>query len=350
MNRKRIKEFDFFRLFVIFLMIQGHTFRALLHPSLRDSTWFAFHEYIHGVTAPGFLFMAGFLFLYTFEPDNHKKLLVKFWRYTGIIAIGYWLHLPFFSLRKIIRVNSPEMWESFLQVDILQTIGASLIILLLTGILLKRKNWLGVTSLILTMLVLFFTPFMKELKFNALNPVIFYFDTKRSPFPLIPWSSHLFAGAFFAFLYSRLSVRNFYAFLLTASFIFLFTEKISFLSSVAPTLAALGKVLLLFLFSRLFVPFYERSLFLLRIAGESLFLYVFHIIIVYGSVLKKGLSHYFGRLLNLAETLSVFGLVLVISFVAAYIVLQIRKNKPLFYTIKYSLYGWFFIEFFKRPY
>ena len=65
--KKRLVYIDYYKMIIILLMIQGHTLRALLDRDLKVGRWFKIHEYVHGVVAPGFLFLSGFLFYHTLK-------------------------------------------------------------------------------------------------------------------------------------------------------------------------------------------------------------------------------------------------------------------------------------------
>ena len=47
---------DLLRFCAVFLMVQGHTFSSLLDPSVRAERWYQHHNFVHGYTAPMFLF------------------------------------------------------------------------------------------------------------------------------------------------------------------------------------------------------------------------------------------------------------------------------------------------------
>jgi len=58
-----------------------------------------------------------------------KPVRRRMLRFLGLIAIGYALHLPFFSLRKTIRTAGPSEIKALLQSDVLQCIGVTLVLL-----------------------------------------------------------------------------------------------------------------------------------------------------------------------------------------------------------------------------
>ena len=131
---------------VLFFMIQGHLFRAYLLPALRQQSWYKMHEVFHGFVAPGFLFVAGFAAFLSFhnKRQNYIHLDAAFFkrlrRILFVIAIGYWIHLPFLSLRKTLQFVRLGRAGDFLKVDILQCIGVGLLLFTLLAVLLKNEK------------------------------------------------------------------------------------------------------------------------------------------------------------------------------------------------------------------
>lgn len=143
---KRVEAVDLFRFFVLFFMIQGHLFRAYLLPAIRQEEWFKIHEVFHGFVAPGFLFVAGFAAFLSFhnKRQNYIHLDRAFFkrlrRILFVIAIGYWIHLPFLSLGKTLRFVRIGKANEFLRADILQCIGVGLLFFTLLAVVLKNER------------------------------------------------------------------------------------------------------------------------------------------------------------------------------------------------------------------
>ena len=122
---------DLLRFCAVFLMVQGHVFSSLLSAEVRSERWYSHHNFVHGYTAPMFLFAAGLAFGYTtFRAwDAQTRVGPAFWkrmrRYAMLIGIGYALHLPSTSLAALMEL-SPERLRSWLAIDVLQHIGVSL--------------------------------------------------------------------------------------------------------------------------------------------------------------------------------------------------------------------------------
>ena len=153
---------DLLRGLVIIIMIEVHVFNAFLLPELRQTGWFSVLNFINGLVAPSFLFVSGFAFQVSSggKLDEMRKLGKAFWKKIGrifqIIIIGYALHLPFYSLSKIISKSTPQILESFFAVDVLQCIGFGLLFLFLTRLLIKSDksyHYFLIVSLIIVTLI-----------------------------------------------------------------------------------------------------------------------------------------------------------------------------------------------------
>ena len=99
---------DLYRTAVILLMLEGHVVRAFLAPYVQQMQLFQIHEFLHGLSAPAFLFGAGMTFIIStrkrWEEYHHwdRPLARRIGRFLLVISLGLMLHLPFFSIRKII--------------------------------------------------------------------------------------------------------------------------------------------------------------------------------------------------------------------------------------------------------
>ena len=104
---------DLLRGWAILIMIEVHVFNAFLLPELKQEGWFGILTFINGLVAPAFLFVSGFAFEVSSgsKLDDMRKFKLSFWRklwrYFSIILIGYALHLPYYSLSKIINRATP---------------------------------------------------------------------------------------------------------------------------------------------------------------------------------------------------------------------------------------------------
>ena len=139
---------DLLRFAAAVFMVQGHVFDALLSPLEKARPYYYLHDVAHGFVPPLFFFLAGAAFSistirrwdvhHAWGTETRRRVL----RFLMLIAIGYALHLPFFSLRKILSSATPAEWAAFLQVDATQCIGVTLL-LLQAGVKQDRPPWGG---------------------------------------------------------------------------------------------------------------------------------------------------------------------------------------------------------------
>ncbi|MEN8154445.1 MAG: heparan-alpha-glucosaminide N-acetyltransferase domain-containing protein [Acidobacteriota bacterium] len=338
-GKKRFLHLDYYRAIIILLMIQGHSLRALLLKDYHYSSWFRIHEFIHSIVAPGFLFLSGYLFFHTIKNKVSKDFLIKGYHYIGIIFIGYFLHLPFFSLRKIIELWGTGIENKFLNMDILQTIGYSLIISLLAWVLLRK------IFILLTFLLISFNLFHAYFHIDPGNFFFsFFFDKNLSQFPLFPWSLFFFLGIF-----ASKYLKKFNIYILLISIVLIFFPFYSAFR-LEHIFSDIGKVFFLLSLTHLIPVLNITPIKKFLIASrESLFLYVSHIMIVYGSVLIIGLSYFFKESLNMFQYFLVFASLVLLLYPISYYLNNLKSdNRLLFNKIKYSIYTLLFIIFVLR--
>ncbi len=243
-------------------------------------------------------------------------------------------------MKKIALLWDKGVGEKLLQMDILQTIGFSL---LFSAIL-----WLISKSAFIPVLLSLgiFDIFLIFYKINITESFFkYFFSSELSPFPFFPWSLYFIVGVLSSKYLKKKSN------LLLIFSIVLCSVQIFVSGTYAERIADIGKILLLFEICKRFcttVP--QKMNAFMRASRESLFLYISHIMIVYGSVLSKGLSFYIGANLSFSGFLIVFiTMSALLYFVAFYINLIRERCFSLFLLIKSILYLIFFVEFFKRP-
>jgi len=107
-DKKRYYFIDQFRGWAVLFMIETHVLNAFLNASLRSSLSYKVLDFINGLVAPAFLFIAGFAFSIVAmrKWDECLRLGQPFRqqlrRYMFVGLVGYLLHLPGFSLPHLI--------------------------------------------------------------------------------------------------------------------------------------------------------------------------------------------------------------------------------------------------------
>jgi uncharacterized membrane protein len=285
----RLLFIDMLRLIAAVQMIQGHTVSALLAPAYKSGFTHALWSFARGLTSVLFLTTAGLAFVLA-ERRGHDGAARRrrALRAARLIAIGYAMHAP---LAPLFGIEETRPLASMLMVDVLQCIGVSLLLLELLSLTLVRPERRALLAGVLGVCCFAFAPATAELHFQgaALIPGQYLTMGQGSLFPLLPWSGYVFLGFALGTVSFRPDVRL-TARLAAAGGVTLGVGLLGFaLSSrippaLSPWYAAikLGCVLLL---AAALVPMLASvqrlpSLFA-RLASESLFLYVSHVVLLY---------------------------------------------------------------------
>jgi len=317
-------------------MIQGHVSDALLSPQIKAHPWFYIYDFFHGFVAPTFLIASGVAYgAATMKRwEEHifwgKQSRRRVLRFLGLIAIGYALHLPYFSLRKTISSGSPTEIKALLQSDVLQCIGVTLLLLQIGILLLKNKKAFVWAVTAVASIVIFSAPVMWSSHLSGHLPaalVSYLSPENASWFPLFPWAAYILCGVLFGCIfvnaqdsaraasvmlkYAALNVGVLILALIVMYLPFDFYSAHDFWKSNPAMffvrLSVVGIITsLMFLAERWWKT---PQSFPLIMGRESLFIYILHLVIVYGSVVNRGLAQLIGPTLQVAQTLGVFALV-----------------------------------------
>jgi len=350
---RRWVALDLFRFAAVILMVQGHTFNVLIEEAVRPEKWYRWHGYIHGYTAPMFLFAAGLAFgITTFRRwDDHtrlgRELYKRIERYLTIIAIGYLLHLPRFSFDALTHASEHQM-RVFLKVDALQNIGVTLLACELLVFLLAKRERLVAALAVLATAVVLVGPWAWRQPVEAWLPLAlvgYVNDHAGSSFPMVPWSGFILVGivAAYAVHHARPKVgwnglgKGF----ATAGSALLALPLLLYTAGIDPFgehnfwktgpwffLWRVGMVMILLALLCGLAAWLGRrtesghppgrALPVLQVMGqESLVVYVGHLVVLYGSPAHTGFHHSLGRQLGPgAALLFFFGLFAVMAALA----------------------------------
>jgi uncharacterized membrane protein len=373
-KKPRLFFIDMFRGLAVLVMIEGHVTNSTMMASIQKTEGFHYLDLLNGMPAPSFIFMAGFAFTLGLGRKwddlmtGGKLLWLQIRRLLFVIAVGYWLHIPIWSFRGMLKM-SRESWIYFLRADVLQTIGISLLLALLTAVIVRNKKILMLVLSIFALAVIFVTPFLQDI--NPLQyspaPVGAYLNYQNgSLFPMFPWSAYAFLGALFCYWY--LAVKGtpreplFFGLLFASGLILfvlgrvLFHAPWSYHHYLDPAKTSprffmfrLGFVFMvlssLWLYERKRKP--ERSV--LSVTGqESLFIYGFHLLIVYGSVIVPySIARNVGMNLNYLPSLMLSVLVISLMIVCGLFWHKMKEDRPvLAKRVFYTLCAIYFFRFF----
>jgi hypothetical protein len=377
-DKSRYLFIDLLRFGAVVFMLQGHTFDALLKQSVKQASLFFVHDFFHGFVAPMFLFASGVAFgVATYRKwDQHlcwsATLRKRLGRFLGLILVGYALHLPFFSLSKIVHESSSQEIAAFMQVDALQCIGVTLLILQILVLVLGTRKRLALAAVGLGAGTILLSPILWSFSLRGVVPLWMasYLNAENSSwFPLFPWSSYLFLGTAFAYLFveakehlQAVTLMRYVAVVgLFSMGVGIFVAQLPFelypahdYWKVNPSVLISRAGFLLIVTSILF--FFEHlvkipSTIPTLMGKESLAIYVLHLMIIYGSVVNKGLEHSLRGKLTVPEALLATGLLLVLMGAFAFVwnAMKQSSHRPAL-VLKFGLVATFLLAFLTRPY
>jgi uncharacterized membrane protein len=125
---KRFPFLDWMRGLAILLMIQCHTFNSWTRLDVREGGPYVLSQFIGGMAAPLFLFMAGMTLAFQMdsaarrEPDRLKRWLSALRRGGYVLGIAY-----LFRLSTVIGSIPHLDWHDLTHVDILNCMGLSML-------------------------------------------------------------------------------------------------------------------------------------------------------------------------------------------------------------------------------
>lgn len=315
--RPRHLFIDLYRAAVIVIMLEGHVVRAFLALPLQQTKFFQIHEFIHGLSAPAFLFGAGLTFVIStrrrWEEFHHwgPTLARRVRKLVFILLLGLMLHLPFFSVRKIIIDGTTTNYLQLFQSDVLACIGIGLLFLHAVVFFFKtERNFYALVS-VAVILVGLLTPVMWGIDFLRILPIPIaqlMNGHHGSFFPLFPYVGFLFTGVIVSWQY-LIAVRLHHqprfmlklgvlgAAMVAGGMIFdalpfpLYRDYDFWTTSPNYFLIRVG-MLMLFSAGIWYVSrnMNSSSILLTVLGRESLFVYVLHLLILYGSAINPDLN------------------------------------------------------------
>lgn len=323
-------------------MVQGHTLDVLLAPAYRDGTVYKVWLFLRGLTAPVFFILSGVSFTVSTTKywDHYSrrswKLLRRLWRFGFFILLGYVMHLPAARWQDFRYVDA-QGWQSWLQVDVLQCIGLTLLFLQLLVLFSGEPDRFARWTAIGSAAVILLTPLSWAFDWNRILPlpIASYLSARTgSYFPLFPWTGYVMFGAALGARLRQWSAIP--------------AQRIGNLAILGGTLAV-GGLLTILPFTWLYpkVEFWTTSpsLFMIRagcvcfilvffsyvttrfrvperacraLAQESLVVYFVHLSIVYGSIWNLGLRQIVGATLSPWSTIGAICLLLISMMLMAW--------------------------------
>ncbi|MDD9969366.1 MAG: heparan-alpha-glucosaminide N-acetyltransferase domain-containing protein [Myxococcales bacterium] len=345
----RFDALDTLRCLAVLVMVQGHAFYLVIEDAVRGERWYAWHNYLHGYTAPAFLFGAGLAFGVTTLRNlpAHSRwgstLFSRLYRYLALFAIGYAIQLP--PLDRDPASWTMENLRVFSRVEALQHIGAVLLFCQLLVVVTRRRAPFLVAATVAGVSIVLVGPWMSRLPDSALGPqgVAAYLSADvGSTFPLVPWAGFVLLGITAASLLPRTALDGpnwriagaFVATGLAAVLLSLGLDRLApdafgehFYWKASPYffLRRLGWVLVMLGgFAGIDWAFFRRKAtagpvrrWIRLVSQQSLVAYVAHLALLYGSPFSAGLGRDYGHRLGVtAASLLVLGMCVLLTALA----------------------------------
>ena len=377
-KKSRYVYIDLLRGWAVLVMIETHVINAFMLPAMRDTSWFKVLNFINGLVAPSFLFIAGYSFAMIAQRkwNDYLSFNAVFRKQVGrilqVLLVGYTLHIPFFSFNKLCIIPWEE-WANFWKVDVLHCIASSLLFLLLTVIVTRTPKRFLLTTSIICGGVIFLTPLMYTANFDSIFPVPIanYLNAFHgSLFPLFPWMGFILMGAILGQLVTLF--KNKFGETSVFKYIFIAGAAIIISALIIATLPftvypphnfwraspwfyfiRLGIVLLILATLWYWEQTAKSGKSIVSVVGsESLVAYAGHLLVIYGLFFDgESFSSLIGRTRTVPEVIGMAVILLTATIFVSYI-WNVIKNKSMLYAriVQYTLLVIVLYVFFTKPF
>ena len=197
--------------FACIVMIQCHTFNAFVRLDLRESSSYIFSQFVGGMAAPLFLFMAGMTSGFQMEslerrePSSLRRWLISLRRAGYILGIAFLFRITNY-LGSMPHANPAEITR----VDILNCMGIALAVFSAAAVFgsADRARFALVTALAIAVA----TPVMAHLPWDGAPRLLREYlvpAAGRGQFPLFPCASYVGFGVAAGVLVKRTAAHRF---------------------------------------------------------------------------------------------------------------------------------------------
>ncbi len=204
--KNRVVFIDQMRAIAIGMMLFGHTMQHYLAEPWRSSEAWQRYQFVRGVTSTLFLLVSGFSFAvatYKHWGDYltwSKRLGGRLRRVWLLFFLGYFLNIWAPTLSQSLSTANPERIERFLGFGILQNVGVGLLLLHILVATARTKARFVVLCAFALAIILVSAPLTYSSSFHSAAPgwVTAMLNMHgRSLFPVVPWTGYMLVGVLF---------------------------------------------------------------------------------------------------------------------------------------------------------
>lgn len=147
---KRFPFLDWMRGLAIVVMIQCHVFNSFAAPAVRDGGPYVLSQFIGGMAAPLFLFMAGMTLAFQMDSQDRRGYPPARRWFAALRRAGYvWMIAYLFRLSNCVASIPHVDWREFTKVDILNCMGLAMAVFAAAAALdgRVRARWVALGAL-----------------------------------------------------------------------------------------------------------------------------------------------------------------------------------------------------------
>ncbi|MBB5030917.1 heparan-alpha-glucosaminide N-acetyltransferase domain-containing protein [Prosthecobacter vanneervenii] len=278
-SSKRLLWLDLFRGLAVLGMVWTHSANTFLDAGLQKTAWYREMSYYHGLIAPAFFWIAGYVRAHI-TAGSPKPPLPALKRLLMVLLIGYLMYVPWNDL------FHAQAWRAACTVNVLHCLAISGMLMLLAE---RFGRW---RQMVVALFLLFFVGLQTSAEHwhTGLLLIDQYFNRNQgSLFALFPWVGFGLAGFLTRSLWSGTPDRH-AAVVFTLGALLAFAQPWSPWPGGAPEffLERLGWVLMAAVLVACAAERVSSVTGWLRLAGrESLTLYVVHLLFIHAVPLPR---------------------------------------------------------------
>lgn len=175
-------------------MIECHTFNSLVRLDLRQSSGYMLSQFVGGMASVLFLFLAGVTFAFQMDRLDRRGATAAEKLQVLVRRSGYVLGVAFlFRISNTAFSWHTAPWRALLKVDILNCMGASMLLIAVVGLLprARRAQWTALAAVALACA----SPLVSAVDWSGVPWLVRdYLAPNRKVFALFPWSAYLVFG------------------------------------------------------------------------------------------------------------------------------------------------------------